>query len=304
MGRSYGRRAVLLLVLATLATMLTSGCGLLPPEGARDVVERSGPMRAAALAPRPGVCYAVAGRGDDYARYRLVACHRPHLLETVYVGSIAGDESMRDVPPSIGSPARLAARAECDLPFADILGDEWRAGLLRLLVVLPSEQAWRNGARWFRCDLGETTGVNNDRLVERAYPLHGALASGRPLALGCFTSPAIHRAGIVLTNRVDCLVPHQAEFVGTYVEEELSYAEVTSDARQVHARCRQVLARAAGLPIDDDLPRRAATVYSAPLEQDWSDGDRTIRCLVWRDDPPLTRSVHGGGTSVLPVPRG
>ncbi|WP_326554027.1 septum formation family protein [Micromonospora sp. NBC_01813] len=88
---------------------------------------------------------------------------------------------------------------------------------------------------------------------------------------------------------LDCDSPHQAEFVGAYVEERLSFRDLQSNHDAVHDRCRSELARYAGVPDDGDLQYRAGTIYTYPTAADWLDGDRTIRCFVWRADPLLTR---------------
>ncbi|WP_186499923.1 hypothetical protein [Micromonospora sagamiensis] len=50
----------------------------------------------------------------------------------------------------------------------------------------------------------------------------------------------------------------------------------------------------------DALGFRSRALVHHPYEPEWRNGDRGVRCFLWREKP-LTRSVRDGGTTALPV---
>jgi len=304
--RRGGGRSPVLVTLAALFTALSLivSAGCVPAQQGIDGDLADGwpsfeePVQ---FVPEPGTCHTVEmsiGLREDYAPFD---CSQWHFLETAHVGSFADDPNDRNYPPDVVQPVRQAAREACEEPVAEFLGGPWQAGRFRLIVVVPSQAAWDGGARWFRCDLGivERPG---DPLVSRMGSAAGAMAiDDHALRLRCFDSAAVGADDVPLVEPLDCDSPHQAEFVGAYVEDRLSFGDVESNPDSVHDRCRSEVARYVGVPDDDDLQYRAGTIYTNPSDADWHDGDRTIRCFVWRADPLLTRSVRGGGTNALPI---
>ncbi|MDG4770548.1 septum formation family protein [Solwaraspora sp. WMMD792] len=255
--------------------------------------------------PRAGECHPVAagtvGQGTEYTP---VSCGQSHEVETVFVGIFTGVYGVPDHSPAPGSSSRRAARTDCDQRVHEFLGDDWQAGRLRLEVVVPSTTAWNGGARWYRCDVGEVVSMQDRTFVARTGSLAGALDQPSPLRWGCF-NPSANAAGDVgILAPVACTEPHQSEFAGLYLEADLPYEEFAANADQVHERCRRVVADYADLPVDDDLRHRFGTIYDYPFKDEWDDGNLAVRCLLWRDEPPLTRSVRDGGTDALPVRQG
>ncbi|WFE28834.1 septum formation family protein [Solwaraspora sp. WMMD791] len=301
-GSGNGRRAVLATAL-TLTVATVAACGQLPDGVDGELTGGWTPLaEPVPFVPEAGVCHNRETTSGAMVDYIPIDCAQMHLLEIVHVGEFTGEHAAADTAPEPGSAARLAARAECDQRVTEFIGGSWRSGTLRLVVVTPSQQAWDGGARWLRCDLGETQGTDFDNIIFRSVTLAGVLTDAESsVPLRCFDSASVASDGELLVERVACDAPHQSEFAGTYVEDKLSYQEVRSNADEVHRRCKTVVAGFAKVPDDGDLQYRVGTVYSYPGASDWADGDRTIRCYAWRADPLLTRSVRGGGTSALPV---
>ncbi|WP_326554024.1 septum formation family protein [Micromonospora sp. NBC_01813] len=297
-----GRRAALATAL-TLAVAAVAGCAKLPEGVDGELVDGWAAFaEPVAFVPAVGTCHNRETTEGAMADYIPVDCAQMHLVEIVHVGAFAGEHAEGDTAPEAGSAARIAARTECDQRVAEFIGGPWQAGTLRLVVVTPSQQAWDGGARWLRCDLGETSGANGSNIVTRSVTLKGVLTDDdSSVPLRCFDSADVADDDEPLIERVDCGSPHQSEYAGTYLEDKLSYREVELNSSDVHGRCKTVVASYAKVPDDDDLQYRVGTIYSYPTKSDWADGDRTIRCFAWRADPLLTRSVRGGGNSALPI---
>ncbi|MDG4766480.1 septum formation family protein [Solwaraspora sp. WMMD406] len=251
--------------------------------------------------PDVGFCHTESGDVGSRADYDPVDCGRPHLVETVFVGTFAGVHAAGDTAPRPGSPERTAARGVCDQRVKGFLGDYWQAGRVRLQIVLPSAPAWAGGARWYRCDVGEMTSMADRTFVSRTSSLAGALGPDGPLRWGCFQPESVTDDGIGNLRPVACSQPHQSEFAGLYVEDALSYDYFADNSVRVHERCRAVVAGFARLPVDGDLRFRFGTIYDYPFRDEWDEGNKTVRCLLWREDPPLVGTARNGGTAFLPI---
>ncbi len=170
--------------------------------------------------PRPflpvaGVCHPAESPREVSAAQSSVDCAVPHLGETVHVGAFPA--GVAKLPPEQAAESR-AAFAECDRRAAGYVGAQWRSARLRLDVAVPTGTAWARGARWFRCDLTEVTGVEQESPapVLRTGSLRNALTTGGPLLLGCYTA-ALSRVGLVeKLTPVDCARGHNAEFAGVW----------------------------------------------------------------------------------------
>lgn len=148
------------------------------------------------------------------AAYAPVDCAVPHRVETVHVGALPAG---RAAAPATGSAELRGAFAECDTRAAGYLGDDWRAGRLRLAVALPTTPGWAAGARWFRCDLSEVdTAEAAATVVTRTGSLRDALKGPSPLRLGCQRAKRGRGAGVQVLVPVECSAVHEAEFVGAW----------------------------------------------------------------------------------------
>ncbi|MEH0828312.1 MULTISPECIES: septum formation family protein [unclassified Micromonospora] len=283
-----------------LALLALTGCGA--PAGLDVDLTDDWPALAApqGFVPAAGVCHADVQDVGYLSGYRPVDCAQSHRAETMHVGTFAGAEARRSTPPAGGTPAMLAARAECDRAVRRAVGADWRSGRLGLAVVFPSAAAWTGGARWFRCDLTEVASIDESRAVPRTGSLKGALTRDTDLRLRCF-EPKVKGDEVEAMAPVSCTARHHAEFVGVWAATDLSYAQLNRGDDRVHKGCMGVLAKYTGVPNDGNLRFRAGSIFYHPLEREWRDGNRGVQCFLWVGDRNLTRSLKGVGTRGLPV---
>ncbi|WP_433687371.1 septum formation family protein [Micromonospora carbonacea] len=294
------RRALTSVCVALVAAVVLAGCG--GPAGVDgDLTDDwAAPGPAGPFTPAAGVCQ-VADFVDvlPLPAYAPVDCALPHRVETVHVGAFPAD---RAAPPGSGSPELRAPFAECDTRATAYVGDDWRAGRLRLAVAVPSKTGWTSGARWYRCDLTEVSTAEAGAVpVTRTGSLRGALKGPSPLRLGCQRSENVGRRGAQVLKPVECATRHDAEFVGVWKAPDEPYPARDADWLPFYAGCRTVLARYAGVPDDDDLRFRSGLVVRPPGAGRWRVGDRGVRCYLWLSDRTVTASLKGAGPTGLPV---
>lgn len=294
------RRTRRTLSTAVLAVALLAGCaGSTGSDG--DLTDDWKPMAAPGpFVPPAGVCQ-VADFTDPVtlAAFAPVDCGVPHRVETAYVGTFP--PAVTAAPP-VDSAAMRAAFADCDTRASGYVGDDWRAGRLRLGVALPSKVGWASGARWYRCDLTELDTVEQAaKTVLRTGSLRDALKGASPLRLGCQDARTGRELGVRRLVPADCAKPHNAEFVGVWKAPDKPYPVKPADWAPIYTGCRSVLARYTGLPVDDDLRFRTDVVVRPPGPGRWKVGDRGVRCHLWLSDRTVTRSLKGVGPAGLPV---
>ncbi|SCL20953.1 Septum formation [Micromonospora nigra] len=293
------QRAIGALVAAVAATALLVGCGSVPGTDG-DLVDDWGALPVPGpFTPAAGVCHATFADVVPLDAYEPVDCADPHGIETVHVGSFPAE---RAAPPATGSTELRGAFADCDTRANGHVGDNWRAGRLRLAVALPSGPGWAAGARWYRCDLAEVTGVEAAAtVVTRTGSLRDALKAPSPLRLGCQQTRAGRGGGVQTLVPVDCGTRHDAEFVGVWPAPDRPYPTKDGDWVPLYTGCRTVLGRYVGVPDDVDLPFRSGVVIRPPGPGRWRVGDRGVRCYLWLSDRTVTASLKGAGPAGLPV---
>jgi hypothetical protein len=136
---------------ALLLAVLLSGCE-------PDKVVPGVPDKPAAdvSAPDNGLCRdldvdAVAAPSDDTDP---VACAKQHTAETFYVGSFDKDAT-KDTEYDDASLGETVART-CGPRYTRFTGATDSLALRTVVTWAwwrPSEEAWKDGARWFRCDV-------------------------------------------------------------------------------------------------------------------------------------------------------
>ncbi|GAA4571008.1 hypothetical protein GCM10023176_30860 [Micromonospora coerulea] len=287
------------LALAGTATAVLGGC-VTPHRADGDLVDDWPTLPAAQLfMPATDACLPRITAVVQARTYETVACGRSHLAEAVHVGTFTG-AAAAGARPEPGSAALRSARAECDQRAREVIGGDWHSARLTMNIALPSVTAWLAGARWYRCDLAETDSIDNTRPVNRVGSLRGAMVGDNPLVHRCF-DPKLIDDNLNYMAPVLCTEPHRAEFVGVYVEHDMSWAQFTRASQQVHRRCMALIAVFASVPNNSDLPYRAGSIFYPPSQREWEEGDRGVRCFLWSDDRRLTRSMRGVGPQGLPV---
>lgn len=94
----------------------------------------------------------------------VVDCGAEHTAETIAAGTLPS--SLADGGPDDPDVADWAART-CAAAFADHLGADESTAMRTVLDWVwfgPSDRAWHDGARWYRCDL--TAGTASSRSLE------------------------------------------------------------------------------------------------------------------------------------------
>ncbi|MGC4895047.1 septum formation family protein [Micromonospora sp. DT31] len=294
------RRALRLAVATMLAVAATlTGCaGTGGSDG--DLTDDWAPMgRPGPFTPAAGVCQVADFTPTvGLAAYAPVGCDVPHRVETTHVGTFTVE---RPDPPTLDSPQMRAAFAECDTRTGGYVGDDWRAGRLRLSVAMPTGAGWAAGARWFRCDLTELTTVEPAAtVVTRTGSLRGALKPPSRLRLGCQRTGRDARRVQTLTP-ADCAVAHDAEFVGAWAAPDRPYPSKPADWAPLYTGCFGAVARYTGVPADAGLRYRSDVVVRPPGARRWAVGDRGVRCYLWLSDRRVTTSLKGAGPAGLPL---
>ncbi|MFC4146694.1 septum formation family protein [Micromonospora mangrovi] len=293
------RRAMTTLVAALVAGAVLGGCAATGGLDGDLTDDWAAPPAAGAFTPAAGVCQVVDTGGTlTLAAYEPVGCDLPHRVETVHVGVLP---TARATVPVVGSPELRGAFADCDTRASGYVGDDWRAGRLRLAVALPSAPGWAAGSRWYRCDLTELTTVEEKaEVVTRTGSLRDALKGPSALRLGCQQTGLSARRVQTLTP-VTCTGRHDAEFVGVWKAPDRPYPRKDADWAPLYTGCRGVVATYVGVPNDALLRFRSGVVVRPPGPGRWTAGDRGIRCYLWLSDRTVTASLKAAGPTGLPV---
>ncbi|MGC4890154.1 septum formation family protein [Micromonospora sp. DT227] len=292
-------RAMRSLVAAVVAGVVLTGCassGGVDGDLADDwpALGPAGPFT-----PVAGVCQVADFTPTvGLAGYAPVGCDVPHRVETVHVGAFTVD---RAAPPALTSPELRTAFAECDTRARGYVGDDWRAGRLRLAVATPTGTGWTAGSRWFRCDLTElNTTEAAATVVTRTGSLRDALKQPSRLRLGCQRTGQDRRRVQTLTA-VDCATTHDAEFVGVWAAPDRPYPKKPADWAPLYAGCYAAIARWTGVPADPVLRYRSDVVVRPPGPGRWAVGDRGVRCYLWLSHRKVSVSLKGAGPAGMPV---
>jgi hypothetical protein len=294
------RRWLTAFALAGIAAVALTGCH--GSDGAdRDLTDDWAPVaKPTPFVPEAGTCHPAVETVAYVSTYQPVDCAKIHLAETVDVRAFAGEDGERQTRPPAGSPALRAARAACEQKTDQFVGGDWHAGRLVITLVLPPANAWIAGARWYRCDLSETSSLDNTKAVGRTGSLRGAMAAGSPLVHACF-DPKMIKNDLNYLEPVACATEHHAEFAGIYTAPDTGWDEFQKNSKTTHQACLGIIAGFAKVPDNTDIQFRAGSIFYPPSKEEWLAGDRGVRCFLWVGDRPLTRSVKGAGAAALPA---
>ena len=199
-GRSV---RALSLVGAVALVLAVAACGDHDGEGTGNQ-DRS--QVDAVETPELGACRVLTP--DDVARpsnaTRTVACSEPHTAETFAVG---------DLPPELADAAYDSAELgkfayqTCSQKFEKFLGAD-ESTVMRTVVswawFRPSEKAWGQGARWYRCDV-IGGGEKSTAYVDLPQTAAGLLAQAPPPDewMACVNGASVNAA-----PKVPCTEPH------------------------------------------------------------------------------------------------
>ena len=165
-------RRSLLSFVGLLAVALTlAGCTLLPGS-------TSAATAAPSATPTKGQCWnATATQAYDWADWKgstATACTSSHTLYTYQVGKISDEPGDSWAAPGDNS----ALSDEIQTKAGDACGIsvllphlKWNQQLINAYFFVPTEEQWKAGARWVRCDVGLlATGTTLDNESFSALP--------------------------------------------------------------------------------------------------------------------------------------
>ena len=279
--------------LATALALAVSGCAAELPDGIDGDLTNGWSPPPAAKQWRPVANYCHPDLADESTLddWHPAVCQTPHIAETVLVADLAG------VPAGSSAAAnRGRAFRECSRRITGWLGGDWRTGWLVLQPVMPSRQAWEGGARWFRCDLAETSPADGD-LVRRSGSLKGALKTGT-VRMTC-ADPTIEGERVTGMRPVPCAGKHTSEFAGIFESRKSSVDALTS--AELQKGCHAAIAEFTGIPNDGTVRNRVGWLGFPPDDASWKLGDRAIRCFLWLNGEKMTGSYRNAGTRKLKI---
>jgi hypothetical protein len=200
---------------------------------------------------------------------RTVACTEPHTAETYAVGQLPGSFGDADYDdPKVGA----WAYSTCSSKFKSFLSAD-DSLMMRTIVswawFRPSEEAWADGARWYRCDV-VGGGEQSKDFVELPTTAKGLLL-GKPKDrwLVCAAGPTV--SGSV---KVPCTQPHDWRAVTTISLGDKD-DEYPGD-RAVEVKTRDFCSKSVGAwlnyPVDYDYG------YTWFHKAEWEAGNRRSVC--------------------------
>lgn len=194
--RAWPRRVI----PAVIALLLLSGCGE-QPQG----VEVDPEQVDATEAPVNGACRNIAPEdlGNAANASSIVPCSEPHNAETFHVQLLP--DQFADADYETRSVSSYAGRT-CTTAFARFLGTDESTSMRTILTwawFRPSENAWNDGARWFRCDVVGGA-VDSPQLMSLPVTAAGLLADGPDDDwMACVDAPSVTQS-----PRIACEEPH------------------------------------------------------------------------------------------------
>ena len=277
---------------ALVGTAALAGCSADLPDGVDGNLTNKWSLPPAAVAWQPVTekCFddlAETTSQDDYAP---ITCGERHIAETYAVGTLPGK-------PATAAAGRTSAYTECARRADAYVGGPWRASRLIVQPVLPADEAWGSGARWYRCDLAETDPTGD--VVGRDASLLGALKHDPELLLRC-ADPTVSGDSVRKMTPVACARPHRAEFAGLWTAPKMSLTALEGSP-QLSKGCLSVIARYTGVPNDSMIKYRTGWLgfpFGAPA---WNAGDRTVQCFLWLSGETMQGSYKGAGPKKLKI---
>ncbi len=290
------RRAVATVSLLAGVLMLAGCAG--KPAGVDGDLTNQWPAMADAKAPVPevGVCYDTEYDITVTSPFNPVDCAKTHHTETTYVGAFTGADASRTTPPLSGSAGRRTAFEACMKNTNDYLGGDFHAASVYLGLAMPDSNAWKGGARWYRCDLVQFKDPDNDIEITTGSAKDG-LKGSAPLSFPCVN--VVEQGSQYIgdnTPPVSCSGSHSAEFVGLFTAPDTPWiSDTTTRTNTARDACWEKVYDYVG---SKNPSRLIGLIWQNFQQDDWDLGDRTVRC--WAYDEGSTHkfgeSVKGIGT--------
>jgi len=277
---------------ALTGAFLLAGCAGQLPNGVDGNLtdDWRPPPAAKQFRPASNTCHEKLQTTAPADTYAPVPCTQSHLAETFAVDDLA--------PATTSSEqARGQAFKACSRRADTFLGGDWRTGWLVLQPVLPGDAGWAGGARWFGCDLAETSPVDGSP-TGRASSLRGAMRAGSALRIAC-ANATLDGSAVSAMHPVACSSGHTTEFAGLW-ESSVASASSLTDAMLAKG-CGATIAGFAGIPDDDTLHNRVGWLGFPSDDDSWDLGDHSVRCFLWLNGEKMTGSYRNAGTAKLTI---
>lgn len=240
-------------------------------------------------APVVGTCHHVSDddpvyQQQDDVHQAEVPCSGSgvDVTEAIYAGTFTGAAAGPTDLPTPGSGAARDAYQVCMRSAASYFGGDFHSTTADLTLVVPTVSAWSDGQRWFRCDLaGRTYPLSPTNPINHAALIRDGLRGTQPAAVRCLKATWGSQTVASLT-RAGCNQPHQVEFTGTFVVQDIPWSEYYNDAVTLNVRgCAQVTSRYLGYPNTTTMQRPGLDAFNfAPDQERWQLGDRTVSCFI------------------------
>lgn len=262
--------ARLIAVLLLLGALLLGACGTDPEQGTNVDPEQVDAVEV----PELGACRSL--RPEDVAlpsnATRTVACTEPHTAETFAVGELP--EELHDLGYDDEALGRFAYET-CSKKFMRFLGSD-ESFVMRTVLswawFRPSEKAWAEGARWYRCD-AVGGGEQSESYVDLPETVRGLMLKPEDRWMVCVNGPSIS------SPKIPCTEPHTWRAVTTIKLGEPG--DRYPGDRLVEVRTRDYCSDSVGAwlnyPVDYDF------AYTFFHEAEWEAGNRRSVCWAKTD---------------------
>jgi len=282
-------------ILSALALLVVVGLGFVVTRvllgGTPSADDPTTPIDVKTV-PAVGTCYltqALSKFNPVAERADRVACDEQHTLETIASGPV--DAAANPDQPDIASPVVRDLYARCETAVEEFLGAPWRTTYTMLVLSLPSSDAWRQGATWYRCDL-----ASSDIVAQKtAFSVTGTLkGTAKPITCLSFTYQGTALGDI---QPSDCTAPHNAEFAGLI---RMPNTDLTADALRTDLtnRCKPVV-----LEFLDSSRLANELTYWFIRDDTVNALDRNVLCVVAinQDRGTVVGSLRGIGSGAIPI---
>lgn len=262
--RTRGRRLRLLAAPLLVLAILATGCGEDTPAGADPAqVDATEP-------PAVGGCrnLEVKDTAEPTNASPLVPCTEPHTAETFAAGDLPGE--LHDVGYQDEELDRWAYRTCSDALVSYVGADESTVmrSILSWVWFRPSEKAWDDGARWYRCDV--VGGAVSKTLLDLPTTTRGLMARANDNHwMACARGKSVAEGA-----KVPCNKPHEWRAVTTIKvgEAEEAYPGDEAVVATTKAFCSDSVGAWLDYPSDYDYG------YTWFGEAEWEAGNRRSVC--------------------------
>jgi hypothetical protein len=276
---TMGRQFVGVLAVLAMAAAL-AGCASMPPGVDGNLTDAWPAMPVAKVSvPAVGVCYAARPTGLAAGDEPTTPCSDSHSTETVYVGTFTGADGNRSIAPTANTQTLVNAFVDCRKNASAYLGDDFYMGPMTLQTTVPTDAAWKGGARWYRCDIERYADVNFE--IRGGGSAKDGLRGDRPLAITCIIASDSGKDSSKWDEFVPCTKPHNAELAGLFSAPNVPWpADEKARSDMGGKGCEGVVAKFLGLSGTRDTNTVLGWSWEPFDQERWDLGDRTIRCVV------------------------